>query len=132
MSKFDDTVQKVHEIFATRPSTASVNLIIDLTRKKNIGNGLVVILHSDELPNALFSLTLRFSGAERVYVYVQRRLDATLLCCWINPRYDRVFPYPIRRWEWRSSPPSICQTTGAILDPKTAFESSGLELSKYV
>ena len=31
-----------------------------------------------------------------------------------------------------SPPPAICQTTGPILDPKTALHSSGLELSEYV
>ena len=29
-------------------------------------------------------------------------------------------------------PPAICQTNGPILDPKTAFDSSGLEISEYV
>ena len=32
----------------------------------------------------------------------------------------------------RFGPPAICRTTGPILDPKTAFDSSGLELSEYV
>ena len=29
-------------------------------------------------------------------------------------------------------PVAICQTTGPILDPKTTFDSSGLELSEYI
>ena len=29
-------------------------------------------------------------------------------------------------------PPAICQTTGPILYPKTAFDSFGLELSEFV
>ena len=31
----------------------------------------------------------------------------------------------------RFSPRAICQTTGPILDPKMAFDSTGLELSEY-
>ena len=31
-----------------------------------------------------------------------------------------------------SAPRAICQTTGPILDPKMAFDSTGLELSEYV
>ena len=29
-------------------------------------------------------------------------------------------------------PPAICQTNGPILDPKTEFDSFGLEISEYV
>ena len=33
----------------------------------------------------------------------------------------------------RFAPPlAICQTTGPILDPKTAFDSSGLDLAEYI
>ena len=31
-----------------------------------------------------------------------------------------------------SPPPAICQINGPILDPKTAFDSFGLELYEYV
>ena len=33
---------------------------------------------------------------------------------------------------FRPPPPAICQTNGQILDPKMAFDSSGLELAEYV
>ena len=51
-----------------------------------------------------------------------------------NPRPDAVFPDPARRWGGGpfAPAPAICQTNGPILDPKTAFDSSGLELSEYV
>ena len=31
-----------------------------------------------------------------------------------------------------SAPLAICQISGPVLDPKTAFDSSGLEFSEYV
>ena len=58
------------------------------------------------------------------------------VCNIFNPRPDGVFPDPARRWGGGGGasrpPPAICQTNGPILDPKTAFDSSGLELSEYV
>ena len=47
----------------------------------------------------------------------------------VNPRPDGLFPDPTRRWG--GCPPAICQTTGPILNPKTAFYSSRLELFEY-
>ena len=32
----------------------------------------------------------------------------------------------------RFGPPAICQTTGPILGPKTALDSSGFELFEYI
>ena len=49
-----------------------------------------------------------------------------MMCAMHSP--DGVFPYPARRW----APPAICQTNRPILDLKTAFDSSGFELSEYV
>ena len=46
------------------------------------------------------------------------------------PQPDAVFPADGGRVAFR--PPAICQATGSILDPKTAFDSSGLELSDYL
>ena len=44
--------------------------------------------------------------------------------------YFRTRPADV--WPFRPPPPTaICQTVGPIPDPKTAFNSSGLELSKY-
>ena len=48
----------------------------------------------------------------------------------LNPRADGIFPDPANRWGG-GVPPAICQTTGPILDPKKAFDSSGLKLSEY-
>ena len=54
----------------------------------------------------------------------------------INPPPDGIFSGPARRWGAGVRPPpplpAIFQTTGPILDPKTAFDSSGLKLSEYV
>ena len=53
----------------------------------------------------------------------------------LNQRPDGVFPYPRPPDDWGgggSPPPAICQITGPILDPKTAFDSSRLEFSEYV
>ena len=51
----------------------------------------------------------------------------------VNPRSDGVFPDPARRWGGRfDHPPAICQINGPILDLKTSFDSSRLELSEYV
>ena len=44
-----------------------------------------------------------------------------------NPR-----PVLTRRWGGSFGPPAVCQITGPILDPKTAFDSSGLGLPEYV
>ena len=48
-----------------------------------------------------------------------------------NPRPDGVFPDPARRWG-QGIRPVICQASRPILDQKTAFDSSGLELPEYV
>ena len=41
---------------------------------------------------------------------------------------------PARRWGGVgvSAPPANCQTNGPMLNPKTAFDSPGLEISDYV
>ena len=51
----------------------------------------------------------------------------------LNPRPHGAFPDPARRWgEEPPTPSAICQTHGPILDPKTTFDSSGLDFSEYV
>ena len=52
----------------------------------------------------------------------------------VNPRPDGLFPDPALRWGVGgvSTPPAICQTIERILDPKTASDILGLELSEYV
>ena len=51
----------------------------------------------------------------------------------LNPSPDGAFPDPARRWGGgRFTPLAICQTTGLVVDPKTEFDTSGLELPECV
>ena len=68
-------------------------------------------------------------------VYVIGRVFCLMDTTEINPRPNGVFPDTRPDWGGRGgrfAPPAICQTTGPILDPKTAFDSFGLELFEYV
>ena len=50
-----------------------------------------------------------------------------------NHHVNELSTHSIRRGGGRFAPaPAICQTNGPILDPETAFDSSGLALSEYV
>ena len=46
--------------------------------------------------------------------------------------YSRTLPADVGGGGERFGPPAICQTNGPILDPKTAFDSSGFEISEKI
>ena len=48
------------------------------------------------------------------------------------PRWGIPGPGPRMTGAGSSLPRAICQTAGPIIDPKTAFDSLGLEPSEYV
>ena len=52
-----------------------------------------------------------------------------------NPSPVRVFPEYARRWAGKGGafrPHAICHTAGAVLDPKTAFDTPRHELPEYI
>ena len=64
-------------------------------------------------------------------------MSARFTCVLRNRRPDGLCPDPAHQWgEGRgvSLPrlPSICQTTGLIIDPKTAFNSPMFDLAEYI
>ena len=74
---------------------------------------------------------------------VRRSFQETLMGGCINPpplhgrgvtlalmEYSRTLPAD--GGPFRPPPPAICQSNGPILDPETAFDDSGPELSQYV